>query len=162
VSTRLAAVLAMRRHAPDGTELGPDAHPFGNECGEPLASIRKSWQTAVLKAHGFVPQWQTGGGTNQLTIESRAQYREIDLHCHDLRHEFASRLLEAGCSLAEVRDLLGHSSITTTSRYLQSTVQSLGRAIERLEQYEARLAEARQRAPLGGGAPSARGPERVQ
>ena len=34
-----------------------------------------------------------------------------------LRHEYASRLIERGVPLAQVRDLLGHASITTTERY---------------------------------------------
>jgi integrase len=65
------------------------------------------------------------------------------LHYHDLRREFGSRVLESGSSLVEARDLLGHSNIAQTSTYLQSTVKSLGFAIERKEAYEQRLAEAR-------------------
>lgn len=40
-------------------------------------------------------------------------------HCvpHDLRHTYASRLVQAGVGLPRVRDLLGHASITTTERY---------------------------------------------
>ncbi|HAK55017.1 MAG TPA: hypothetical protein DCP38_05975 [Acidobacteria bacterium] len=41
----------------------------------------------------------------------------IDLRWHDLRHEYASRLVECGVPLAQVRDPLGHASITTTERY---------------------------------------------
>ncbi|MBJ8344421.1 tyrosine-type recombinase/integrase [Antrihabitans sp. YC2-6] len=36
---------------------------------------------------------------------------------HDLRHTYASRLLEAGVPIEEVSRLLGHASITTTMRY---------------------------------------------
>jgi integrase len=37
---------------------------------------------------------------------------------HDLRHTSASWLLDNGAKLVEVRDRLGHSSISVTSRYL--------------------------------------------
>jgi integrase len=40
-----------------------------------------------------------------------------DLRIHDLRHSFASFLVNAGRSLYEVQELLGHADIRTTSRY---------------------------------------------
>lgn len=43
---------------------------------------------------------------------------EISARIHDLRHSCASRLLKGGATVAEVRDLLGHSSIVVTERYL--------------------------------------------
>lgn len=39
---------------------------------------------------------------------------------HDLRHTNASLLLQAGASLAEVRDHHGHASVTTTELYLHA------------------------------------------
>ncbi len=55
------------------------------------------------------------------------------LHWHDLRHEYASRLVERGVPLAQVRDLLGHASITTTERYDNQTLAALQAAVGRLE-----------------------------
>ena len=82
IGSRLAAVLEMRRHAPDGKPFGPDAYVFGNEVGERIGSIKKAWQTAVLRAHGRTPQW-VKGKNNQLAPESLAAYRAINLHFHD-------------------------------------------------------------------------------
>jgi len=53
---------------------------------------------------------------------------------HDLRREFACRLLESRAELHDVRDFLGHANITTTSRYLRSTTLRLERALSLLEQ----------------------------
>ena len=50
-----------------------------------------------------------------------------DLRVHDLRHSFASFLVNAGRSLYEVQTLLGHSQITTTQRYAHLSTDSLRR-----------------------------------
>jgi len=60
-------------------------------------------------------------------------FKEIDLHWHDLRHEYASRLVERGVPLAQVRDLLGHASITTTERYDNQKLENLQAAVLKLE-----------------------------
>jgi integrase len=109
VGPNLRAVLDLRRHAPDGKEHPQTAYIFGNEVGEPTKSIRTAWE---------------------LTCE-RAEIH--DLHFHDLRREFASRLLESRADLHDVQMFLGHANITTTSRYLQSTPTRLERVLERME-----------------------------
>jgi len=45
----------------------------------------------------------------------------------------ASRLLESSADLHDVRDVLGHAHITTTSRYVRSTPVRLAQALERME-----------------------------
>ena len=54
------------------------------------------------------------------------------LRFHDLRHTFASRLLEKGADIETVRDLLGHHSITITQRYTHSTDDRKRSAVELL------------------------------
>jgi hypothetical protein len=49
------------------------------------------------------------------------------------RHEYASRLVEKGVPLAQVRDFLGHASITTTERYDNQKLENLQAAVARLE-----------------------------
>jgi site-specific recombinase XerC len=58
------------------------------------------------------------GKNNQLAPESLAAYHAINLHFHDLRREFGSRVLESGSSLIEACDLLGHANISQSSTYL--------------------------------------------
>jgi hypothetical protein len=68
-----------------------------------------------------------------LTAECREALRKIELRWHDLRHEQASRLVELGGRLSQVRDLLGHASITTTERYDNQRPDALEAAVKRLE-----------------------------
>jgi integrase-like protein len=87
---------------------------------------------AVLKAHGVDPRWRKGS-YNDLSAECQQRLRDINLHWHDPRHEYASRLVERGVPLAQVRDLLGHASILTTERYDNQRLEALQAAVERLE-----------------------------
>ena len=52
---------------------------------------------------------------------------------HDLRHTCAAWLVSGGVSLIEVRDLLGHSSVTMTERYAHLAPENLQRAVKVLE-----------------------------
>ncbi len=74
-------------------------------------------QRAVAKARG------------RAGIDSR-------VNCHTLRHCFATHLLERGVDLRTIQVLLGHSSLSTTSRYLHlasDTIQKTGATNDLLE-----------------------------
>lgn len=82
-------------------------HIFANpRTGLPFVSIFYSWDTARKEA-----------GLPELRI-------------HDLRHSFASFLVNAGRSLYEVQELLGHADIRTTSRYAHLSRERLREAVE--------------------------------
>ncbi len=76
---------------------------------------------------GVFPVWER--------IRNRAGLPELRLH--DLRHSYASLLVNAGRSLYEVQHLLGHASPKTTQRYahlsqgtLREAANSIGIALE--------------------------------
>jgi integrase len=80
---------------------------FANpKTGEPFVSFFYSWNNARIRA-----------GLPEFRI-------------HDLRHSFASHLVNAGRSLYEVQELLGHADIKTTSRYAHLSRERLVAAVE--------------------------------
>jgi integrase len=104
---------------------------FGDEAGQKVDSFKRSWETAVLKAHGHTPHWTTS--SKGLKRESRALLDSIDLHFHDLRHEGGSRLLEAGWPLHHVQHMLGHANLAQTSTYLNATRLGLQDSMRRFD-----------------------------
>jgi integrase len=117
ISARLLALLELRRTDPAGEPFGPDAYVFGNELGERVKSVQGAWTTAAANAG--------------LT----------DFQLRDLRHEAASRFDEAGMPIVYVSTMLGHSNISTTSRYLNINRRGLHLAMQQYEQ--------KQRAQIG-------------
>jgi integrase len=112
ISARLRSFLDTRRTDPKGVPFSPGALVFGNEVGGRVKSVKKAWARTGERAG----------------IEG--------LHLHDLGREFASQLQESpGVSPHEVATWLGHSNITTTSRYLSTTTAGhLQHILKKLEQ----------------------------
>ena len=108
-TTRLRTLLEWLRIDGEGNRKGPEAAVFSNEAGEPIKHFHTAWYAALRRAS------------------------IADLRFHDLRGEFASRLVEKGVPLSQVRDLLGHSSIVTTERYDRQRFEALEVAVKRLD-----------------------------
>ncbi|MDP3638494.1 MAG: site-specific integrase [Azonexus sp.] len=56
---------------------------------------------------------------------ARAKAGLTDVRIHDLRHSFASFLVNAGRSLYEVQKILGHTQVKTTQRYAHLSQETL-------------------------------------
>ncbi len=133
-TTRLKAALDFLRLDAAGKEKSAAAPVFSNEAGEQIRHFRTAWEMTVLRAHGVEPEWQKS--VRALTPDRQEAFRRIGLRWHDLRHEYASRLVERGVALSQVRDLLGHASITTTERYDNQKPEALMAAAKLLESGE--------------------------
>ena len=98
---------------------------------ESLATL-KAWKEQSSEV-GYVFPGQGGERMDDvksawLRLLERAQI--IGFRWHDMRHDFASRLVMAGVPLNTVRDLLGHSDIKMTLRYAHLAPGTKAAAVE--------------------------------
>lgn len=103
MNDRLTAILRGARKQAVGEFLVADEH------GRPMHSVKRAFQSARKRA-----------GLS-------------DVRIHDLRHTFASRLIDRGVPDRIVQKLLGHSTPGMTVRYTHPSEDALRRAVESLE-----------------------------
>jgi integrase len=96
---------------------------------------------ASTRTSPYVFQNRNGGPRGYVSQSIRKAMRKAglnDCHIHTLRHTHASRLIQNGMTVYEVREILGHTDIKTTMRYAHlETRQTTSKArdvINRLNQ----------------------------
>ena len=115
--------------AGDTTKTSDTRHiPMNKET----VSILERWKKQAGKSRYVFPS-QEGGRLEDvksawLRLLERAKIK--DFRWHDMRHDFASRLVMAGVPLNTVRELLGHSDIKMTLRYAHLAPGTKAAAVE--------------------------------
>jgi len=106
LSDAALAVLKRMRDMAVGEFLFP-----GKIAGCPRTTIRKPWEQ-VCKVAGLSDMREVPGKRGKMLKRWRPTIR-----LHDLRHTFASTLVQNGVSLEVIGGLLGHARAETTKRY---------------------------------------------
>ncbi len=74
--------------------------------------------------------------TRKWILQAQKKYHLKQITTHGLRHTHCSLLFEAGASIKEVQDRLGHSDIKTTMNiYTHVTQKAKEEAIQKFESY---------------------------
>lgn len=71
--------------------------------------------------------------SKRFKLACKAAGVDQSIHFHSLRHSFASNLVQKGVPLYTIKELLGHSSISTTEIYSHLNMDSLREAIKKLD-----------------------------
>jgi integrase/recombinase XerD len=94
----------------------PERQVFLNSRGQPLTRDG----VAYLLSHYY-----------RLARKEHTCLPRPSIHPHVLRHSCAVALLQAGIDLTAIRDYLGHSSVATTGRYLQTNLAMKHEVLDR-------------------------------
>jgi len=108
LADRLVEVLKRRLAQAKGPYLFPHRH----DPNKPLTTLKKAHEEALRKA------------------EIKPRFR-----IYDLRHTFGSRSAMAGVDLATLKELMGHSQISMTMRYVHPTPEHKRQAVQKLERF---------------------------
>jgi len=99
----LNALKQWRQQSPESNLL-----VFPGAKGQKIVDVKTAWASLLKQAN----------------IES--------FRWHDMRHDFASRLVMAGVDLNTVRELLGHADLKMTLRYAHLAPEHKANAVEKL------------------------------
>ena len=105
-----AAVEVLKRRL--ATAKGPYLFPHRRDPNRPLTTVQKAHEDAIRKTNVHPP-----------------------FRLYDLRHTYGSRSAMAGVDLATLKELMGHSHIATTMRYVHPTPEHKREAVRKLERF---------------------------
>jgi hypothetical protein len=111
--------MSALRRSREGSCLQPDsrcsATPINGRVTDKCVRRPFPCRTRAREKLALCRRFDSGGG-----IRTRDAAGLRPLRWHDLRHTFGSLLVAGGVDLVSIKDAMGHSQLTTTSRYLHA------------------------------------------
>lgn len=111
--------------------------PVGRHALAALARWRACAATLPVDASGHIFTTLKGRALGvraiqkRITQRARSQGLDCHVHPHQLRHSFASHILESSGDLRAVQELLGHAHLSTTQIYTHLDFQHLAEVYDR-------------------------------
>jgi site-specific recombinase XerD len=115
--------------------------PLERLAGQPLLDERAALRLWLVERHDdsdYLFTSQKGGKLSENGFWRLCKVVMADAglegrSCHSLKHTRASLMIEGGANLAEVRQMLGHKSLSSTLRYVHATDEQAAKAARRAE-----------------------------
>jgi integrase len=122
---------------------GKDTQPFNEQVLEVLKA-RYRVRSIASNLVFYDSEGKELDGSHVLKVFKRMVKLAKVSHCrfHDLRHTFATRLVQAGVDLYKVKKLLRHKSPIMTQRYAHHYAESLRDGVDTLDRIITNLAQA--------------------
>lgn len=110
--------------------------PMSPRTYETLTALPQRGRSVLTVRDGSRPlsYWAMRDRLRALYEKAGIEPPELPWHC--LRHSYGTALANAGAPLTEIKELMGHSSVTTTERYLHTTAAAKAATVARV--FEAR------------------------
>jgi integrase/recombinase XerC len=105
------AVAAIQEYLPQRVELLKTAGIDGRKSA--LFISRKGQPISIPGVRWIISRYALHSGVGK------------NIHPHALRHSFATHLVNSGCDVRIVQEMLGHSNISTTQRYTHVNLEKM-------------------------------------
>ncbi|MDR1942850.1 MAG: tyrosine recombinase [Endomicrobium sp.] len=107
--------------------------PIGNKCIEAILNYIKERREAGLPYDINSPMFLNDRTTRMDQRTARRIVHRLFIKAgilkkaspHTLRHTFATHILDRGCDIRSVQEMLGHKNLSTTQIYTHVTIESL-------------------------------------